>query len=154
MPRAVFRKPAWRAALLGLLCALAAWLGTRPAPVRGLEEWTLDGRFHSRGSRPTTARVVIIGLDDASLNELHKPYAYLSPELAEVVTFVKGEGASAIGLDVLIPESDSFLPELQQPEPGAPPTPGDATKLGAAIRTAGNVVLPQLRVSDDPDDAK
>src|SRR5208282_1659295 len=83
------------------------------------------------------------GLDEPSLDELGKPYVYLSPELAEVVAYVKNQGAAAIGIDLFIPEKLSRLPGLE--EAGSP---GEARKLGQAIADAGNVVLPQWRVED------
>jgi CHASE2 domain-containing sensor protein len=126
--------------LLGLVCALLSWLGTRPTLFQGLEEWLQDACFHVRGTRPTGAHIVVIGLDEPSLDELRKPRLYLSPELAEVVTFVHRQGAAAIGLDVIIPDSGSGLPELQRGGPG------DATRMGDAIAAAGNVVLAQWHV--------
>ena len=82
------RRFSWRGARIGLACALAAWLLTRTAPIRGLEEWALDYCFACRGPRPSPARarIILIGLDDASLDRLDKPMALASPELAEVLT--------------------------------------------------------------------
>lgn len=136
------RSPASRGALLGLLCALAAWTLTRANVVRGLEDWMLDGCFFVRGNRATTARVMLVGLDDASLDELHKSPANISPELAEVVHYLKEQGVAAIGLDLLVPESLSIRPELQRGQRG------DAAALGQAIVDAGNVVLPVQQVDD------
>ena len=66
-----------------------------------------------RGVRSTRAKVVLIGLDDQSLDDLKKPVLFTSPELAEVVLFAKAQGASAIGLDLVIPNSLAALPDLQ-----------------------------------------
>lgn len=119
--------------ILRLACALAAWLLSRPPLMRGIDEWLFDGCFHARGTRSTSAKIVLVGLDDESLEQLGKPAAFLSPELAEVVTFLKQQGAPAIGIDLIIPDSleqsGAFDPFLE------------ADKLGQAIYDADNVVL-------------
>jgi adenylate cyclase len=136
------RRPACRGALLGLACALVAWTLTRANVVRGLEDWMLDGCFFVRGGRATTARVVLIGLDDTSLDELQKSPADISPELAGVVRYLKNHGAAAIGIDLLVPETLSSRTEMRRGERG------DAAALGQAIADAGNVVLPVQQVDD------
>jgi CHASE2 domain-containing sensor protein len=137
-PLRLFRHPALRGVLLGLACALIAWGVSFTELFHGLEDWMLDGCFAWRGTRPSKARIVLIGIDDDSLRALHKPYASISPELAEVVRYAHTEGAAAIGVDLLVSED--------------PNTPGntaalasteDAAKMGAAVLEAGNVVLPQ-----------
>ncbi len=136
--RARLRRLSWRGVLLGLVCALVSWGITRHALARGLENWALDGAFQWRGKRPTSANVVIVGLDEPSLDELRKPRRDISPELAEIVRFIEGQGASAIGIDLLIPASLTGEPDFRKGGRG------DATALGEAITKAGNVVLPRL----------
>jgi adenylate cyclase len=133
-------KSSWQGGLSGAICGLIAWGLVQLAVIRGLEEWMLDGCFYFRGPRATQARVVLVDLDSESLDELRKPQVFLSPQLAETVTFIKEQGARAIGLDFLIPESLAGLPELQEGKIG------DAPALGAAIDRAGNVVLPQWKL--------
>jgi adenylate cyclase len=132
-----FRKPGWRGIWLGLACAAAAWWLTRTPLLAGLEDWMLDACFSWRSSRPTRARVVLVGIDEDSLRELNKPLAYLSPELAEVVTYAHGRGAAAIGLDVLLPEGSARMAPVSNLG-----GEGNAWKLGQAVFRAGNVVLP------------
>jgi CHASE2 domain-containing sensor protein/class 3 adenylate cyclase len=129
------RRPALRGIWLGLGCALVCWaLGQSPW-LRGLEEWAHDGFFALRGTRPSRARIMIIGLDDAALDQLRRPLAYTSPELAEVVAYLKAQKAAAVGIDLLVPEGLTGEAELQ------PGKRGDASKLGQAVHDAGNVVL-------------
>jgi len=99
----------------------------------------LDAWFYYRGPRPTQARVVLIGIDDDTLKlpDLRKPLAFLSPELATVVRYAHGQGAAAIGLDVLIPIELRDRHELREPE-------GDSRLLGKAVLETGNVVLAGL----------
>jgi class 3 adenylate cyclase/CHASE2 domain-containing sensor protein len=120
------------------------WLLSQTALLHGLEDWMLDSCFARRGSRSSEAPVVLIGLDGPSLEELGKPYAYLSPELAAVVAHVRRQGAAAIGVDLMVPESLSALPDLQ------PGQPGDAATMGQAILEAGNVVLAQALLDGRP----
>jgi CHASE2 domain-containing sensor protein len=141
--QALVLKPVLRGAGLGLLCGLAAWLVSQTGICRSLEDSVLDGWFLYRGARPTAARVVVIGLDDDSLNELRKPAAWASPELAVVVRHVHEQGAAAIGLDLFVPQSMSDLPEIEN-EDGK----GEAAPLGEVILDAGTVVLPELHVGD------
>ena len=122
---AFLKNPAWRGVWLGLACALAAWLLSQMAVLRGLEDWLFDGWFFTRGTRPTQAHIVLIGLDEASLDELGKPFVYLSPELAEVVAHAHQQGAAAIGIDLFIPEKLSTLPDIETPG-----RPGDARPVG------------------------
>src|SRR5258708_4730257 len=97
--RTFLTRPTFRGVWVGLGCALAAWLLSQTALFRGVENWMLDGCFFYRGSRPTQAKIVLIGLDEQSFDELGKPSVYLSPELAEVVTYAKNQGAAALGID-------------------------------------------------------
>jgi adenylate cyclase len=143
MLRGVRKRLDWRGALSGALAAVAAWLLVQAPVIRGLEEWMLDGCFYFRGPRPTQAKVVLIALDDDSIDELNKPLTFTSPELARVVRYAREQGAAAIGLDLIVPESLAGLPELQEGS-----KQGDATELGKAVREAGNVVLAQWRLPD------
>src|SRR5207248_2921317 len=99
----LWRKRGHRGVLLGILCALAVWGTTQLPLARGLEEWLQDGAFSYRGVRPSRAKVILIGMDDQTLDELKKPFSLTSPEIAEVVAFAKDQGALAIGLDLMIP---------------------------------------------------
>lgn len=138
-----FRNPLWRGIRLGTLCGLLAWLLSLLGVFRGMEDWLFDGWFFYRGDRPTSTKVVIVGLDEGSLDALGKPYAYLSPELAKVITHLEKQGAKAIGVDLLVPQSMSQLSAIKDPE-GI----GSAEDMGKAVLQAGNVVLPQWRMKD------
>src|SRR6266436_4811824 len=102
-----------RGAVLGLGCAAAAWLLGLTPPLRGLESWAQDTYFRLRGTRPPGAKVVLVAVDGASLDALGKPAAYLSPELGEVVTYLKAQGAAAIGVDLLVLGNTRPDPEIE-----------------------------------------
>ena len=110
--------------------------------MRGLEDWLLDGSFVLRGTRATAAKVLLVDIDDQSLDQLKKPLLFLSPELAEIwiISTIREPPPSASTFS--FPESYSSLPALQA---GAE---GDATPLGLAIERSGKVVLPEWQVED------
>ena len=125
-------RPTWRGALIGALCGLASWLITLHPFFQGLEEWCQDACFAYRGRRDSAARVILVGIDDATLAELPKPLAFASPELAEVVAYLASRRAAAIGLDVVVPEDLDDFPGLKGED------------LGLAAARAGHVVLPVI----------
>ena len=132
-----FRSAAWRGALIGVLCAMICWWLSTTALVRALENWAQDQSFVLRGRRASTANVVIVAMDEASLQSLNKPLMFFSPELAKVVDYLHDQGAAAIGVDFLLPASDKTMQYL------LPRGPGDAEPMGQAVGQAGNVVLPE-----------
>jgi adenylate cyclase len=136
--------PALRGVWLGLACAVAVWAISHLSLLAALEDWMLDACFILRGTRSTSARVVIVAIDDDSLRELGKPYAYMSPELAEVFVHLHKQGVAAIGLDVMVPEDMTELPDISQPGGR-----GDAAPMGKALELADNVVLPQWRLQGE-----
>jgi adenylate cyclase len=138
----LWKRPGVRGALLGLLCGLVAWPSARSTLFRLPEEWLQDASFVLRGKRHTSARVLLVSMDDKSLERLRKPAIYTSPELAEVVTYLKEQGTIAIGLDWIIPDEQKDIPELDDDQPG------DAGKLGRAILKANNVVLARWKLPD------
>jgi CHASE2 domain-containing sensor protein len=120
---------------VGAVCGLVAWVVTAQPFFDGLEEWLQDSCFAFRGERATETKVVIVGIDDATLAELPKPLAGFSPELAEVVSYLKARGASAIGLDLMISETlDAYDADHKL----------NGKALGLAAAKAGNVVVPMM----------
>jgi hypothetical protein len=71
--------------MVGLVCALGVWALGHTGLLEALEDWMFDGCFIWRGQRTTTTRVVLIRFDEDSMRALDKPYAYISPELAQLI---------------------------------------------------------------------
>jgi adenylate cyclase len=136
------RSPVWQGALIGLVLAVFCWCISGTALIRALENWELDGCFLLRGRRPSTANIIIVAIDDASLRELQKPMMFISPELAKVVDYLHDQGAAAIGVDFMVPDDKATIDYLQ------PNGPGDVGPMGVAVGRAGNVVLPEWRKCD------
>src|SRR6185312_1666984 len=84
-----------------------------------------------RGAEPAPANIVILMIDDASIADIGR-WPVPRRALAETVRAAHRAGAKAIGLDILLAEPARA--------PGAADE-GDED-LAAAIRAAGNVVLP------------
>lgn len=136
-------RPTWRGIGLGVACGMAAWLLSRAPVLHGVEDWMLDAGFSWRGSRTTSVQIVLVGLDDRSMEALGKPAAFLSPQLAQVVRHLRQQGVASIGIDIFVPERFSLLRDIAEPD-GL----GDAAPLGQTIRDVGNVVLPRFQTDD------
>lgn len=143
--RRLVRNTIFRGMILGMGCAAVSWLFSSTALVRALENWALDSCFVFRGKRASqsAAKIVIIGIDDASFDALGKPMAFISPEMAEVVEYVVGEGdgAKSVGLDIMVTSGVEDQPFYKAGEPG------DGERLGEVVGKAGNVVLPKWLIA-------
>ncbi|HWE37406.1 MAG TPA: CHASE2 domain-containing protein [Isosphaeraceae bacterium] len=130
---------AWRGAIVGAACGLAAWGLGRLTFFQGIEDWCQDFSVAARGSRKSGTKVVVVGIDDKFLREYDKPLVAISPDLAKVVEAIDARGARAVGVDLMVPETlDRY--DLDR---GAEFTLG-GKKLGAVAGNAGNVVLPAM----------
>ena len=166
----LLRSPARVAALLACLCAALCLLhhsGREFRFLERLERATLDLRFQWRGPLPVGDAVVIVALDDRTLEQ--------APELIErrdgaaaLLRALAGYGPAAIGIDSFYTDEERLLsPALLadiarylSEKPGNEDDPasallrrvegetaGDAA-LTAAIAAAGNVVL-AMHLADD-----
>ncbi len=82
-----------------LLIALLTWQGV----FQRLEQQAVDLRFLLRGARTsaTQPQIVLVTIDDPSLDRLEEPLIFWGPYFTQVVTRLRGIGVKAIGLDVL-----------------------------------------------------
>src|SRR2546423_5824701 len=135
--------------------------------VQNIELRSLDARFLLRGPRPHDDDIVIVGLDE---NTLQKVGAFPFPRdaYARMVDQLAKGGAKVIAFDANfpVPENNSALDVLQELEHGPlSPSPAARAKIaelerthnndaifGDSIRRAGNVVLGHLFL--DPERAK
>jgi adenylate cyclase len=136
MRRAAFAIAGLTAALF---VALYSW-GPDRAPFGTLEGETLDWRFALRGPLAPGGDVVILAIDERSVEALGG-WPVPRQILAEAVERLTEAGAKVIGLDLL-------LLDLEPPTVGGAPGFGDQ-RLIAAIRDAPPTVLPFAMIFQD-----
>src|ERR1039457_6717431 len=136
--------------------------------IQDIEQRTLDARFALRGKRAVDPRIVIVGIDDKTLQTIGS-YPLPRSDYALLVRQLKQSGASVIGFDVTFPTAASsealdVLARLQS-EIGATAPANLQNKalqnkvqqlqrqsdvdaqFAAALKDAGNVVLGHLFLS-------
>ncbi len=128
--------------------------------LQNIELRTLDLRFALRGTRPHDDRVVIVGIDEKTLQKLGS-FPLPRNSYAQLVESLSGAGAGVIAFDATFPtpESNSALAALQKLQAEiAPGTPASFLKkirdleaasdqdavFAAALKQSGNVVLGHL----------
>ena len=111
-------------AVLHLMAPDLRWL-------RRVELYAFDLNIRLRGAEPPPRNIVILMIDDTSIADIGR-WPVPRRVLAETVRAAHRAGAKAIGLDIL----------LAEPERGRGADDGGDDDLAAAIRAAGNVVLP------------
>ena len=119
--------------LTALLLVALYGLARDRAPFGTLEGETLDWRFTLRGPIPPSGEVVLVAIDEASVQALGG-WPLRRRVLAEAVERLSEAGTRVIAFDLL-------LLELEQPTIGGAPGMGDQ-RLIAAIRNARRVLLP------------
>ena len=131
--------------------------------LQDIEQRTLDARFALRGKRPVDPRIVIVGIDDKTLQTIGS-YPLPRSNYALLVSQLKESGASVIAFDVTFPtpassEALAALARLKS-EIGSN-APADLQKkiqqleqqsdvdaqFASALKDAGNVVLGHLFLS-------
>ncbi len=116
----------WRWLRLNLVLLMLTGLISLSFPVISLSRRLGDFYFRLRGNLPTSTQVALVLIDDAALAQFGR-WPWPRNRLTQLVRSVNQFHPRAIGIDILLPE----------PEDEA----NDAA-LEAAIRQAGNVVLP------------
>ncbi|MFY9803449.1 MAG: adenylate/guanylate cyclase domain-containing protein [Candidatus Acidiferrales bacterium] len=158
--------------LVGLTLFAFSGIGSRDsraglAFLRNIEQSSLDLRFEMRGKRPHDDRIVIVGLDEQTLQKIGS-FPIPRKNYATLVNKLNAGGARVIAFDVTfpVPESNSGQEALQklQVELGTSASPAllqqvkaletasdqDAT-LAAAMKNSGNVVLGHVFLDSQPD---
>ena len=158
--------------LIGLVLFRFTGIGERDsragfAFLQNIEQSSLDLRFETRGKRPHDDRIVIVGIDEKTLQNIgsfplpRKTYATLVDKLG-------AGGARVIAFDVTfpVPESNSAVEALQKlkSDLGASASPALLQQLqtlkaasdqdaifAAAMKKSGNVVLGHVFLDSQPD---
>jgi adenylate cyclase len=140
--------------LLGVLVTLAglvlyAFSGIGDDPRAGfaflenIEQRSLDLRFGLRGVRPHDDRIVIVGIDEQTLQKIGS-FPFPRGRYADLVRRLSADGARVIAFDVTFPtpESNSAIGALQRLE----------SELGRAASPAVRGKIQQLEMASDQDD--
>ena len=96
-----------------VLIALAFYLAPRWKPLRSalgstttLENKSIDARFSIRGVRKPPRDVVVVGIDDATFQDLQQRFPFTRDYDAKVINRVRKDGAKLIIFDVQITEPE------------------------------------------------
>jgi adenylate cyclase len=117
---------------VGLAASALALAASSVHVLRGLELSSVDLRFDLRGKQTPPSNVVLVEIDDKTLNDLHMRWPYKRSVHADLIDRLREAGAKVVAFDVLF---DS-------------PTKDD-DKLLHAIARAGNVVLAATETDGD-----
>ena len=135
--------------------------------LQSIEQSSLDLRFEMRGARPHDDRIVIVSIDEQTLQKIDS-FPLPRKNYAELINKLNAGGARVIAFDVTFPtpESNSGVEALRklQTELGASASPAlrkqiqdlelasdqDAA-LAAAMKNGGNVVLGHIFLDSQPD---
>ncbi len=90
---------------IAVVLALLSPLLWQSAPLRRLEEQTVDARFALAARRPPGPDVILLMLDDASLGADATPLAQRADQFGADLQRVFMVGARAVALDFLLPEA-------------------------------------------------
>jgi len=124
LPVALFKPTPFKIGCLVILAAALLYysFGTeKPALLAALDKRVTDTMFHWRGPEPVGGRVLIVDLDERSLQEIGQ-WPWPRDTVATLLSNIGAGGASVIGLDVVFAEPDRtsparYLPGLQQRYP-------------------------------------
>ena len=89
-------------AIILILLEIAGNLPNITNPFSGLELATWDTFFRLRGQRTPDNEIVIVAIDDVSLDWVHEPWPWPRSRLAEIVNWLSKAGARVIGLDMFL----------------------------------------------------
>jgi adenylate cyclase len=124
-----------RVIALCLLCAGTIFLIDALGALDHAEDWTVDLRFDVRGRRPQHGAVVVVGIDDSSLNQLvssHGNWPWPRSVHAELVGLLAAAGARVIAFDLFFMQPD------QHPVEGHL---GHDDRLVQGVRRSSSVLL-------------
>src|SRR5262245_17547164 len=125
------RVPAILAAILTVGCFLLTLdrlALTDSSLLTGFEWRAIDVKFRMRGEQPAGTEVVIVGIDDKTLDRLGSARVFQRSNFATLVTKLAEAEPKAIGFDINFPDRDVSNPDNDR-------------QFSEAIRAANSVVL-------------
>lgn len=134
------------ALLLGLaLGALALSRGGYRAETQVLDRF-FPWRFQLFGAQPIDPRLMVVGVDAATIDKLGKPLLFWQGDLADLVNRVKAGQPAAVGLDFLISPKTSGL---AKDDPVNKRLQDEAMQLGMAAMSGPPVVMVERFARDE-----
>jgi serine/threonine protein kinase len=91
--------------LIGLLLTGFSSFLWRSSAVTALERRTIDARFHSLFPRPPDPRILLVSLDNATLEADATPLTQRADAFGQQLERVFAAGAGAVAVDLLLPET-------------------------------------------------
>lgn len=113
-------------ALLILADRVSSRLWELPTPIERLELYLVDAALRLRGTQTPTSPIVIVTIDDNSLNYTGYHWPWPRTYLAEIINSLDNAGARVIGFDIMLFGND--------------PDPAGDKALAKAFANADNVV--------------
>jgi adenylate cyclase len=121
-----------------VVVALALYLAPRWKPVKEafasttvLEDKSIDARFEIRGKRKPPGDLVVVGIDDATFQDLQQRWPFRRSYHARVIDRLRKDGAKLIVFDV----------QFTEPQGNTPQDIRDDNALLLACRKAGTCVM-------------
>jgi serine/threonine-protein kinase len=133
-------RPRRRAAAITFcaIAALGAPLWTAP-PIDRLERSVVDARFATVSSHPPNPAILLVVLDDQSVDADARPLALRADEFGATLNRVFDAGARAVAVDLLLPQAWS----TSAPFAALVARHADRLTLGAVTTDAGTVLGPE-----------
>jgi adenylate cyclase len=117
--------------VIGLLSAALATVAYASQAFEGIELDIVDARFAVRGEEPSPPNVVVVEIDDVTLDELDTQWPFPRSFHAELIDRLRRAGAATIAYDIQFTEQTR---------------PQEDNALIQAVARAGNVVLATTEV--------
>jgi adenylate cyclase len=128
-----------------VVIALALYLAPRWRPVKDafasttvLESKSVDARFAIRGKKTPPSDLVVVGIDDATFQDLHQRWPFRRSYHARVINRLHKDGAKLIVFDV----------QFTEPQGPTRQDTLDDNSLLLACRSAGNCVMASTEFND------
>ena len=131
----MLRRSVTLAGVLFLLIVSLGWVYlATPQKFLSLDSRLRDFLFVMRGSIPVTGQVVIVDIDEKSLQK-YGQWPWSRNIIASLITQLKHDGVGIIGLDIVFAEADKSVAHYRMEEQECCPDPYDKA-LALAIREA------------------
>jgi serine/threonine protein kinase len=92
------------AGVLTLIFALCFWISQSVPIFKSIENFFVDARFHPQSFRPPDDRILLVSIDEATLQEDPALLTEKADEMGTLLQGVMDQGASGVAVDFLLPK--------------------------------------------------